>query len=98
MILRRRFSDVVSRQLDFFAEDEVDGLLDEVRKRKAVYDRADRSESEEAYGDYMDSVDAVRDALEEMRDRFARTLGDDALDEYEEAFDRAARKRWRWLG
>ena len=98
MILRRRFSDVVSRQLDFFAEDEVDGLLDEVRKRKAVYDRADRSESEEAYGDYMDSVDAVRDALEEMRDRFAKTLGDDALDEYEEAFDRAARKRWRWLG
>jgi uncharacterized protein YukE len=98
VILRKRFSDVVSRQLDFFAEDEVDGLLDEVRKRKAAYDRADRGESEEAYGDYMDSVDAVRDALEEMRDRFAKTLGEDALDEYEETFDRAARKRWRWLG
>ncbi|HLX21001.1 MAG TPA: hypothetical protein VKR23_12695 [Gaiellaceae bacterium] len=98
MILRRRFSDVVSRQLTFFAEDEADGLLAEVRRRKAIYDGADRDDSEELYGDYVDSVDAVRDALEEMRDRFENTLADDAREEYETAFDRAARKRWRWLG
>ncbi|MBV8480667.1 MAG: hypothetical protein JOY72_10230 [Actinobacteria bacterium] len=98
MILRKRFSDVVSRQLDLFVEVEGDGLLAEVRKRKASYDRADRDDAEEAYGDYVDAVDAVRDALEEMRDRFAKTLADDALEEYEAAFDRAAQKRWRWLG
>jgi hypothetical protein len=33
-----------------------------------------------------------------MRDRFARTLEGDAVEEYESAFERAARKRWRWLG
>ena len=98
MIFRRRFSDLVSRQLDVFAADEASGLLAEVREMKTRYDQADRSEAEEAYGDYVDVVDAVRDALADMRNRFARTLDDDTVDEYEAAFERAAMKRWRWLG
>ena len=97
-MFRRRFSDLVARQLDVFAVDEADGLLAEVHETKARYDRADRSEAEEAYGDYVDVVDAVRDALADMRDRFARTLEDDAVEEYEAVFERAAMKRWRWLG
>ncbi len=97
MMLRRRFSDVVTRQLDVFAADEADGLMAEVREMKGKYDHADREEAEEAYGDFMDVVDAVKDALADMRDRFARTLEGDAVEEYESAFERAAKKRWRWL-
>jgi uncharacterized protein YukE len=98
VIFRRRFSEVIQRQLDVFATDETDGLLAEVHELKGKYDRAARDSAEEAYGDYMDIVDAVKDALADMRDRFARTLEGDAVEEYESAFERAAKKRWRWLG
>ena len=91
----RRFADVITRQLDLFEEDD---LLAEVRDAKARYDRAPRDEAEEAFGDYMDVVDSAKDALADMRDAFARTLDEEAAEEYEAAFERAARKRWRWLG
>lgn len=98
MILRRnRFREVISRQLDLFATDEADGLLADVQELKQQYDRAERDEAEEAYGDYMDGVDAVKDALADMRDRFAATLDATAAEEYEPAFEDAARRRWRWL-
>ena len=41
---RSRFADVVARQLDVFAEDEAQGLLEEVHDAKGVYDRAERDE------------------------------------------------------
>ena len=94
---RRRFADVVSRQLDVFAADEAHGLLAEARESKERYDHACREEAEEAYGDYSDVVTAVKDALADMRDRYASTLGADSVDEYSETFERAALKRWRWL-
>jgi len=97
-MFRTRFGDVVARQLDVFAEDEADGLLAEVREAKARYDDAGRDESEELYGDYMDVVDAAKDALVAMRNAYTRTLEPQAAEEYEAAFERAARKRWRWLG
>ena len=97
MIFRRRFSEVVTRQLDVFAADEADGLLAEVHEMKGKYDRAERRSAEEAYGDYTDVIDAVKDALADMRDRFAQTLEGDAVEQYESAFERAAKKRWRWL-
>jgi hypothetical protein len=98
VILRRRFAEVISRQLDVFAEDEATGLLAEVAEMKQRYDDAGRDGAEEAYGDYMDVIDAVKDALADMRDRFASTLDEDAAEAYAPAFERAARKRWRWLG
>ena len=85
-------------QLDAFAEDEARGLLEEVRDAKAKYDRAGRDEAEEIYGDYVDVVEAATEALADMRDRFARTLGEDASEVYEDAFNRAVRKRWPELG
>ncbi|HZQ89685.1 MAG TPA: hypothetical protein VFA42_06730 [Gaiellaceae bacterium] len=90
----RRFSDVISRQLALFAED---GLLEEVHEAKTRYDRAPRDEAEEAFGDYMDVVDTVKSELAALRDRYAATLDADTVEEYEDAFERAARKRWRWL-
>jgi hypothetical protein len=97
MFRRDPFRDVIRRQLDLFAVDEADGLLADVAELKRRYDRTDRDEAEEAYGDYMDGVDAVKDALADMRDRFAATLDADAAEEYEPAFENAARRRWRWL-
>lgn len=98
MILgRNRFRDTISRQLDLFAADEADGLLADVQEQRRLYDGADRDDAEEAWGDYSDAVDAVIDALAEMRDRFAATLEPPHDEQYERAFEDAARKRWRWL-
>jgi hypothetical protein len=98
VIFRRgRFGDVIARQLDLFDDEEADGLLADVAELKRRYDQADRDDAEEAYGDYVDGVDAVKDALADMRDRFAATLDEAAAEEYEPAFEDAARRRWRWL-
>ncbi len=97
MILRRRFADLISRQLDVFAIDEAD-LLTEVREAERVYNRAERDEAEEKYGDYVDVVETATEALADMRDRFARTLGEDAAEQYEAAFNRAVKRRWPPFG
>jgi len=98
MLRRKRFSDVIARQLDVFAEDEANGLFAEVREKKELYDRADRSEAEETYGDYVDVVEATTEALADMRYRFRSTLDVATGEEYEEAFNRAVKKRWPHLG
>ncbi len=98
MFRRGRFADVVTRQLDVFAEDEARGLLEEVREAKLVYDQAERDEAEERYGDYMDVVEAATEALADMRWQFASTLDEDTREEYEAAFNRAVQKRWPPLG
>ena len=99
MIFRRsRFAEVIARQLDVFATDEAHGLLEEVRVAKARYDRADRDEAEEVYGDYVDVVEAATEALADMRWRYAGTLDEAAAEEYEAAFNRAVQKRWPPLG
>jgi Tfp pilus assembly protein PilF len=93
MFRRKRFSDLVARQLVLF-EDEQRELIEECEAAKLAYDRADRDEAEERYGDYADLVDAGAEILADMRDRFARTLDDEAAAaEYEAAFNRAAAKR-----
>ncbi len=98
MIFRRhRFADTISRQLDLFAEDEAHGLLAEATQLEELYARAPRDEAEEAYGDYQDAVDAVIDALADMRDRFAATLDEPLAEQYEREFEAAVRKRWRGL-
>ena len=92
MIRRRRFADVVARQLDFF-EREHAALIGECDAAERAYDRADRDEAEEQYGDYMDLVETATELLAELRDNYAAALADDAADEYERAFNRAVGKR-----
>ena len=46
----------------------------------------------------MDAVETATEALADMRDRFARTLDEDAAEAYEDAFNRAVQKRWPELG
>ena len=97
MIFGRRFADVIARQLDLFTVDEA-ALLAEVHEAEETYKRADRDDAEEAYGDYMDVVETATEALADMRDRFSRTLDEDAAEEYEAAFNRAVKRRWRPFG
>ena len=98
MRLRRDpFRDVIARQLDLFVEDEAD-LLEECRDRYRTYEQADREDREEMYGDFSDAVETATEALAGMRDRFARTLDEDAAEAYEDSFNHAVRRRWPELG
>jgi hypothetical protein len=98
MRLRRDpFRDVIARQLDLFVEDEAE-LLEECRKKFRAYQDAPREDTEEAYGDWGDVVEAATETLADMRDRFARTLDEDAAETYEGSFNRTVRKRWPELG
>jgi hypothetical protein len=95
MLRRRRFADVIDRQLELFVDDDA---WDEIRHRKELYDRADRDDAEELYGDYMDAVETATEALADMRDRFAQTLDDETAEQYEAEFNRAVKKRWPAVG
>jgi hypothetical protein len=98
VIFRRDpFRDVIGRQLDLFVEDEAD-LLEECRDKFRAYNTADREDREEAYGDFSDAVETATEALADMRDRFARTLDEDAAEAYATSFNRAVQKRWPELG
>jgi hypothetical protein len=90
MFRRSRFGDLVSRQLDLFMSDHRD-VLDDVDERRLAYNRAERSDAEELYGDYLDAVDTGIEILVDMRDRYARTLDDP--DDYLRTFNRAVAKR-----
>ena len=93
MIGRKPFRDVVRRQLELFAEQEA-ALLREADEAEAAYDRADRDDAEELYGDYLLVVEAGTEALAELRDAYAATLDDETAEVYAEAFHRAVAKRF----
>ncbi len=95
MIFRRsrRFDDLVQRQLELFREDEAD-LLEEAQSADRAWTRAGRDEAEGRYGDYQLVVDAIADRLLDLREAYAATLADEAVDEYRDSFTRAATKRF----
>jgi hypothetical protein len=89
---RRRFGDVISRQLDLFERDWAQ-LIRDCEAAEAGYDRADRDEAEERFGDYQDLVETGTEILATLRDNFSSTLGEDAAEQYEAEFNRAVGKR-----
>ena len=93
MFRRKRFADVIARQLDLF-EREQRMLIEQCVCAERAYDRADRAEAEERYGDYVDLVETGTEILAELRDRFAATLDEATAEEYEGAFNRAVAKRF----
>ena len=95
--MRGRFVDLVERQLELF-ETEHGDMLEDCRAALDAYNAASRDEAEELYGDYVDQVDAARDALLAYRYTYAYTLDDEAAAEYEEVFNSVARKRLPGLG
>ena len=92
MFRRKRFADLISRQLDLF-EREHAGVIAEAEARLDAYNRADRDEAEELYGDYVDAVETGTEILADMRWEYIRTLDDDAAEEYEAEFNRVVMKR-----
>jgi hypothetical protein len=94
VILRRGpFGDLVRRQLDLFARDEV-ALLDEAREAEAAWRRAGRETAEEAYGDWQLVADAIAERLLDLRETYAATLEEHAATTYRAELDRVARKRF----
>jgi hypothetical protein len=95
MRLRRaRFADLIDRQLDLF-EREQRGLIDDCIAAESSYNRAERDEAEERYGDYVDLVETGTEVLADLRDNFAATLEEDAAEEYVAAFNQGVLKRFR---
>jgi hypothetical protein len=91
-MFRRRFADIVTRQLDLFEEDYSD-LITEADEAEAAYEGAGREDSEELFGDYMDVVESGAEALADLRDHYASTLEGEVAEEYREAFNRGVLKR-----
>ena len=56
--MRRRFVDVVRRQIDLFAAERA-GLVRDVDAALRAYDVAPRDEAEERYGDFLDICCAI---------------------------------------
>jgi isocitrate dehydrogenase kinase/phosphatase len=89
---RRRFADVIARQLELFEREHAD-VITEAQERLEAYNRAERDEAEELYGDYVDAVETGTEILADMRWEYIRTLDDDAAEKYEAEFNRAVAKR-----
>ena len=94
---RKRFADLISRQLDLFEREHPD-VIAEVRARLDAYNRADRDEAEELYGDYVDAVETGTEILADIRWSFWKTLDDDTAEAYEAEFNRAVAKRFPRFG
>ncbi len=93
---RRRFKDVIERQLALFVDEDGD-LLDDVAAALERYNRADRDEAEELFGDYQLAIEAATDRLGELRDAFARSLEAAGAEEYAAEFNAAVVRRWAEL-
>ncbi len=92
MLRRGRFADVIARQLDLFVRDNLE-LLEACDAAERAYDRAERGEGEERFGDYQELVEDGTEILAGLRDNFASTLDDETADEYVDEFNRAVVKR-----
>ena len=90
MFGRSRYAKVVDAQLDLFVREHRD-VIDEARQRLELYNRSDRSEAEELYGDYVDAVETGTAILADMRDHYSATLANP--DGYVSAFNRGVAKR-----
>ncbi len=94
MIFRkRRFADLIERQLDLFATEHA-GLIRDCENAERAYDEAGRDEAEERYGDYLDLVETGTELLADLRDNYASTLGERVAEQYESEFNRAAVRRF----
>ena len=94
MFRRSRFGEVIRRQLDLFEREHAD-VIREAQERLDAYNRADREEAEELYGDYVDAVETGTEILADMRWEYIRTLDDETAERYEAEFNRAVAKRFR---
>jgi len=91
---KRRFDELVDRQLDLFATDDAE-LLAEAAEAESAWNSSVAESAEEAYGDYQLVIDAISDRLLDIRESYAHSLDEDAADEYRDTFTRTASRRYR---
>jgi hypothetical protein len=96
MFRRRRFREVIDRQLAFFESEDGD-LLEDVDRAFEKYELADRDDAEELYGDYQLAIEAATDRLAEFRDAYARSLDADDAEQFVAEFNASVVRRWREL-
>jgi hypothetical protein len=87
-----RFAELIDRQLDLFEEQDAE-FLARVDEAERAYDRADRDDAEEVFGRFQELVEFGTETLAEMRDGYARTLDENAADEYIAEFNAAVHRR-----
>jgi hypothetical protein len=92
-LFRRRFSDLIERQLDLFTADHRTEIAEMVQALDEHH-RATRDGAQEAYGDYQDRVDWAAQDLLAIRDAYAATLDDETAQAYARAFARGVRRRF----
>ena len=92
MFRRSRWGDLIERQLDLFEREHRD-VIEEAETKLDAYNRAERDEAEELYGDYVDAVETGTELLADIRDHFKWTLDEDLGEQYEREFNRAVAKR-----
>jgi len=92
VLRKRRFTELIARQLDLFVRDQLE-LLEACDAAERAYDRAARDEAEERFGDYQELVETGTEILADLRDTFASSLDEDSAQEYEAAFNRAVASR-----
>jgi hypothetical protein len=93
MIFRRRFGELIDRQLDLFEQDNTE-LFERLEDAEDEYRRAGRGEAEERFGDLQELLAEGGETLVELRDAYAETLDDQAAQEYAGAFDFAVLRRF----
>jgi hypothetical protein len=96
-LFRRRFTDVVERQLDLFTADHRSEIAELVQALDEHH-RATSEDAQERYGDYQDRVDWAAQDLLALRDAYASNLDDDTAAAYSQAFARGVRRRFPALG
>jgi hypothetical protein len=90
MLGRSKYKALADAQIDLFLHEHAD-LLHRIDDLRNTYNRADRDNAEEAFGDYTDAHAVAAEILEEMRDAYARTVDD--ADRYIAAFNHAVKRR-----
>lgn len=93
MIFKRRFGELIDRQLDLFEQDNPD-LFERVEDAEADYRTAAREEAEERFGDLQETLAEGTETLVGLRNTYAETLDDEAAEEYAAAFDFAVLRRF----
>ena len=93
MIFKRRFGELIDRQLELFAQDNAE-LFERAADAEADYRAAGRDEAEERFGELQDVLAEGTEALVEVRETYAETLEAEAAAEYQAAFDFAVLRRF----
>ena len=93
MIFKRRFGELIDRQLDLFEQDNAE-LFERVDDAEADYRAAAREEAEERFGDLQEVLAEGTELLIEVRDTYSETLDQETVEEYVAAFDFAVLRRF----